>query len=106
MDQESSLVNFGEKAIERSIMLSLGSRKKSKKNQSCFYISDYFRPQSGSQQMPKAESPDKSDTISIQTSKTSVTGDTEDLIKEEDPPKGCWHSFTKGVGGIFNELSF
>ena len=56
--------------------------------------------------MPKAESPDKSDTISIQTSKTSVTGDTEDLIKEEDPPKGCWHSFTKGVGGIFNELSF
>jgi hypothetical protein len=56
--------------------------------------------------MPKAESPDKSDTISIQTSKASVTGDTEDLIKEEDPPKGCWHSFTKGVGGIFNKLSF
>ena len=75
-------------------------------NQTCFYISDYFRPQSGSQQMPTAESPDKSDTISIQTSKTSVTGDTEDLIKEEDPPKGCWHSFTKGVGGIFNKLSF
>ena len=51
--------------------------------------------------MSKAESPDKSDTISIQTSKTSVTGDTEDLIKEEDPPKGCWHSFTKGVGGNY-----
>ena len=55
--------------------------------------------------MPKTESPDKSDTISIQTSKASVTGDTEDLIKEEDPPKGCWHSFTKGVGGIFNNVS-
>ena len=49
--------------------------------------------------MPQNTSPDKSDTISIQTSKTSVTGDNEELITEEDPPKGCWHSFTKGVGG-------
>ena len=56
-----------------------------------------FRPQTGT--VPKTTSPDRSDTISILTSKTSVTGDTEELIKEEDPPKGCWHSFTKGVGG-------
>ena len=52
-------------------------------------------------------SPDKSDTISVQTnSKISVTGDTEDLITEEEPPKGCWHSFTKGVGGSFVSCIF
>ena len=42
---------------------------------------------------------DASDTISIHTVKTSITGDTEELISEEDPPKGCWHSFTHCVGG-------
>ena len=36
---------------------------------------------------------------SVSVSKTSLTGDTETLINEEDPPKGCWHSFTRGVGG-------
>ena len=42
------------------------------------------------------------ETISIHTVKTvSVTGDTEELISEEDPPKGCWHSFTNCVGGTY-----
>ena len=57
---------------------------------------DKSRPATGLKSRPTStKSLDKSDSISIQTK----TGDTEELISEEDPPKGCWHFFTKGVGG-------
>ena len=56
-----------------------------------------FRPQSGR----GASVDSKSDSISIHTIKTT-SGDSEELITEDDPPKGCWHSFTKGVGGMIH----
>ena len=48
----------------------------------------FFRPPSGAWNNT-AKSP----------SKSSITGDTEALITEEEPPKGCWDSFTRGIGG-------
>ena len=64
----------------------------------------HLRPSSGNawDGATANDTAEKADTVSIHTTKTlsnSVTGDSEQLISEEDPPKGCWHSFTKGVGG-------
>ena len=57
----------------------------------------HFRPQSGSNATAWNK---KDDTSSV---KNSVTGDTEALMVDDaDPPKGCWHSFTSGIGGDYN----
>ena len=54
----------------------------------------YFRPPSGS----NANAWNKQDDTS--SVKNSITGDTEALMVDDaDPPKGCWHSFTSGIGG-------
>ena len=54
----------------------------------------YFRPSTGS----NANAWNKQDDNS--SVKNSVTGDTEALMVDDaDPPKGCWHSFTSGIGG-------
>lgn len=43
--------------------------------------------------------PPLEDAVSVKSA--SATGDSEMLIKEEEPPKGCWYSFTNCVGGMW-----